>query len=97
MSIVAGWFLLESTKTSCDTGCGALSPARYCDDAAFLAAFTNASTGVAACEETCNFSSDNDCDDGGAGSEFDKCAVGSDCQDCGPRYSGANTKAGAAA
>ena len=38
-----------------------------------------------ACGETCNYASDNDCDDGGPGSEYSSCALGSDCMDCGPR------------
>ena len=33
------------------------------------------------------FVSDGVCDDGGAGSEFDDCALGTDCADCGPRAS----------
>ena len=37
------------------------------------------------CTETCNWASDADCDDGGPGSEFPLCALGSDCTDCGPR------------
>jgi len=38
------------------------------------------------CGETCNYASDNDCDDGGAGSEFTSCPLGSDCTDCGTRF-----------
>lgn len=37
------------------------------------------------CEETCMFSDDGDCDDGGDGSMYDECALGSDCADCGER------------
>lgn len=46
------------------------------------------------CANTCNYASDGDCDDGGPGSEFQfgssnmlsaRCALGSDCVDCGPR------------
>eukprot|EP00966_Prymnesium_polylepis_P088161 2040562-Prymnesium_polylepis.1 len=33
----------------------------------------------------CSFASDGDCDDGGPGSEFTRCAMGTDCADCGPR------------
>jgi uncharacterized protein YegL len=39
------------------------------------------------CSNTCFFASDNDCDDGGAGSEFSFCDLGSDCLDCGVRMS----------
>ena len=38
------------------------------------------------CRESCTYSSDNDCDDGGPGSEFSgHCSLGTDCIDCGPR------------
>jgi hypothetical protein len=33
------------------------------------------------------FASDGACDDGGAGSEFSTCVIGTDCGDCGPRPS----------
>ena len=42
-----------------------------------------------ACQDTCQafggIADDGACDDGGAGSEYAFCALGSDCQDCGPR------------
>ena len=51
--------------------------------------------GLARCRNTCyrsnNFpsnspyASDGDCDDGGPGSEFSICPIGTDCIDCGPR------------
>ena len=38
------------------------------------------------CNNDCHYSYDNDCDDGGANSDYDLCGVlGSDCHDCGPR------------
>lgn len=37
------------------------------------------------CTDSCDFSGDGDCDDGGAGSEFNSCPPGSDCADCGAR------------
>eukprot|EP00966_Prymnesium_polylepis_P010345 238715-Prymnesium_polylepis.1 len=37
------------------------------------------------CADTCRYSSDGDCDDGGAGSEYSACTGGSDCTDCGTR------------
>ena len=37
------------------------------------------------CTYTCNWNGDSDCDDGGPGSEFSQCALGTDCYDCGPR------------
>ena len=38
-----------------------------------------------ACTETCVYASDGDCDDGGSGSEFSVCTLGTDCTDCGQR------------
>ena len=37
------------------------------------------------CRESCYWTSDNDCDDGGPGSEYTACDLGADCIDCGPR------------
>mmetsp|Transcript_9115 Transcript_9115/g.23876 ORF Transcript_9115/g.23876 Transcript_9115/m.23876 type:complete len:1171 (+) Transcript_9115:57-3569(+) len=37
------------------------------------------------CTETCDYPSDDDCDDGGPGSQFAACDLGTDCTDCGPR------------
>ncbi len=37
------------------------------------------------CENTCGSSYDNECDDGGPGSLYSICALGTDCADCGPR------------
>ena len=39
----------------------------------------------ALCTETCGFSNDGGCDDGGPGASFSLCAFGTDCADCGPR------------
>jgi hypothetical protein len=40
------------------------------------------------CEDTCTYAGDQACDDGGPNSEFDICALGTDCSDCGPRLDG---------
>lgn len=37
------------------------------------------------CENTCVFSNDGDCDDGGPGAQYDYCELGTDCADCGVR------------
>jgi len=37
------------------------------------------------CTETCEFPKDETCDDGGSGSEYDMCDLGTDCTDCGCR------------
>ena len=46
---------------------------------------SNGSSGNQICNETCNWSGDGACDDGGIGSSYDVCSFGSDCQDCGAR------------
>mmetsp|Transcript_7533 Transcript_7533/g.16853 ORF Transcript_7533/g.16853 Transcript_7533/m.16853 type:complete len:298 (-) Transcript_7533:364-1257(-) len=37
------------------------------------------------CREFCEYSSDDDCDDGGLGAEYSFCGLGTDCHDCGVR------------
>jgi hypothetical protein len=37
------------------------------------------------CSEGCGSSGDGRCDDGGEGADFGVCALGTDCEDCGPR------------
>lgn len=39
----------------------------------------------AQCRDTCAYSNDGACDDGGLGSEYSDCNVGTDCWDCGSR------------
>jgi hypothetical protein len=39
----------------------------------------------AGCTNTCGTADDDECDDGGPGSLFSVCALGTDCDDCGPR------------
>lgn len=38
------------------------------------------------CENTCFYAGDGECDDGSPGSDFDVCACGTDCDDCGPQF-----------
>jgi hypothetical protein len=45
----------------------------------------NAMCPVTLCTNTCWFAFDGDCDDGGPGSDFSLCELGTDCFDCGPR------------
>ena len=40
------------------------------------------------CENSCYVAYDANCDDGGFGSEYNFCAMGTDCADCGTRYGG---------
>lgn len=42
----------------------------------------------AGCSNTCHFAFDGLCDDGGPGSDYSCCALGTDCADCGDRGSG---------
>ena len=37
------------------------------------------------CTNTCTWGGDGACDDGGPGSSYSLCALGTDCTDCGPR------------
>ena len=41
--------------------------------------------GSGTCVNTCLYSADGDCDDGGSGSEYSACTACTDCTDCGPR------------
>lgn len=38
------------------------------------------------CIDSCPYASDGDCDDGGPGSDYDLCELGTDCEDCGVRF-----------
>jgi len=42
-------------------------------------------SGELLCTDTCSYAGDGDCDDGGPNSDYDFCAYGTDCTDCGPR------------
>lgn len=48
----------------------------------------------ALCTNTCSTANDNECDDGGPNSMYAICALGSDCNDCGPRGAEALPPAG---
>ena len=37
------------------------------------------------CSNSCQYARDNDCDDGGSGSSYEYCSIGTDCADCGVR------------
>ena len=41
--------------------------------------------GATSCTNTCTYASDGDCDDGGPGSDYSLCTLGTDCDDCGAR------------
>jgi hypothetical protein len=42
-------------------------------------------SGEALCSDTCQYSGDGACDDGGPNSSYSVCELGTDCTDCGPR------------
>lgn len=42
-------------------------------------------SGCQKCIDSCHWSKDGTCDDGGSGSEFSVCELGTDCSDCGDR------------
>ncbi len=46
------------------------------------------------CSNTCLTAFDNECDDGGPGSLFSICALGTDCDDCGARRTNDNRNDG---
>ena len=52
---------------------------------------------VKLCTDTCTSAKDGSCDDGGSGSTFHSCALGTDCLDCGPRQSRGAPQASSAA
>ncbi|TXD37767.1 hypothetical protein FRC98_08755 [Lujinxingia vulgaris] len=37
------------------------------------------------CTDSCQYANDGECDDGGAGAQYDVCTYGTDCGDCGSR------------
>jgi hypothetical protein len=41
--------------------------------------------GTGGCSDTCYYPHDGECDDGGPGADYDGCAFGTDCGDCGTR------------
>ena len=53
------------------------------------ASFGFTASASAQCTNTCSTAHDNECDDGGPGSLYSICALGTDCNDCGPRGAGA--------
>merc|ERR1712098_657785 len=44
-------------------------------------------TTLYSCLDTCTYDGDGQCDDGGSGSMYSLCTYGTDCTDCGYRYS----------
>jgi hypothetical protein len=66
---LAGVLLLASASAACRSGGGD----------------GGGGGGTVLCENTCASDNDGECDDGGEASDFDRCELGTDCNDCGPR------------
>jgi hypothetical protein len=58
-----------------------------CDEPVLCATGTDSTdcSNPGICTNTCATAFDGECDDGGPGAQFSVCALGSDCDDCGPR------------
>ena len=70
----------------CDLDCDNTGTEDYNDY--FYSSFTDTMTcqgGNAGCTDTCSDAFDGWCDDGGPGSDFALCGLGTDCADCGTR------------
>jgi len=70
----------------CTYGAG---ESRSCSSADFSGFWTRlcpcaAATGT--CTNTCHYANNGECDDGGSGSHYDDCELGTDCNDCGQRH-----------
>lgn len=65
----------DGSSCSCDPACSVAGDC--CDD--FEAICPEQ---IAGCNNSCNFSNDGECDDGGPGSDYNVCDLGSDCSDC---------------
>ena len=82
------------TTTGC---CGACSTIDKCWAYSCTDSAGNTYCSDAPCDEDCNNScqsiniNDGTCDDGGAGSAYSFCALGTDCADCGTRASSSGT------
>lgn len=62
---------------------GDVAPACSCgEDANSCIDGGGAPAARAQCKDSCQYSSDGDCDDGGPGAEFSGCDLGTDCVDC---------------
>ncbi|MEM6958474.1 MAG: hypothetical protein AAF645_22520 [Myxococcota bacterium] len=68
----------ECGSDGCGGECGTCAGTAVC-----LEGRCEEPTGI--CLESCDFSDDGDCDDGGPDSDFSLCDYGTDCTDCGPR------------
>ncbi|MGE0786293.1 MAG: hypothetical protein AB7S26_11440 [Sandaracinaceae bacterium] len=66
-----------------ESECGMRADCDFCWDSYTCEPYGTCSSGL--CTNTCSTPSDGECDDGGPRSQFSICALGTDCDDCGPR------------
>ena len=68
---------------------GFMSDTRRVGDVIYVAgtAIGEENENAARCADTCRFATDGICDDGGVGASFSLCERGTDCTDCGARFS----------
>lgn len=74
----------EEAQRFVESSCASIAcePGSVCDPEAGACV---AQTVAMICQDTCEWSFDGECDDGGAGSAYSVCEYGSDCGDCGDR------------
>lgn len=83
-------FFVQVGVVSFGNGCGSAEfPGVYASVAHYLPWIIGKVIGppsvTSECTDTCTSSFDDECDDGGPGSEFGDCDFGTDCADCGAR------------
>lgn len=65
--------------------CGGFSETADSDRASAPLSFTPLTSTHSYCSDSCDYSYDGVCDDGGLGAEYSICTYGTDCSDCGSR------------
>lgn len=75
----AGYCVTSSDDDAC------ASPRDRSDGCGGFPGPPDAGLGGSRCTNTCRYADDGDCDDGGPGSDYSFCELGTDCADCGPR------------
>ena len=98
----SGFASYGQNQLICRVGTSATVPGFLLNSTHIICNLPGSDSEAQICQNTCNgtnqhgvnFASDGECDDGGPGSEysddpfFTTCAVGTDCNDCGPRMVG---------
>ena len=81
----SGPIAFDGTSTQLDIPCAALEYARGVANGSASSAGSSSSPSGGMCTNTCASSNDGECDDGGPGSLYSVCGLGTDCADCGAR------------